>query len=157
MLHFAATVGMLTMALLSVFVRTRSASRPVTVRGILLPPLGMSTGFIMFLFPFTHIPWSWAIAAWLAGALLFSLPLIAGTRFETSGDQVYVRKSKSFAVILLVLLSLRLLLHSYVERYVSLPQTGALFFMLAFGMILPWRLAMLYRYRKLTKGMEQRP
>ncbi|MGW9129179.1 CcdC protein domain-containing protein, partial [Paenibacillus chitinolyticus] len=30
-------------------------------------------------------------------------------------------------------------------------QTGGLFFLLAFGMLVPWRIAMLYMYRQLTK------
>jgi membrane protein CcdC involved in cytochrome C biogenesis len=34
----------------------------------------------------------------------------------------------------------------------SIQQTAALFFVLAFGMILRWRMSMLFAYRRLTDG-----
>ena len=48
------------MALMALFLRIRSTKRPVTVKGIIMPPLGMSTGFLMFLHPSTHFPFWWA-------------------------------------------------------------------------------------------------
>jgi len=64
-----------------------------------------------------------------------------------------LKRSLSFVVILLVLLSVRLLLHGYVEQYISIPQTAGLFFTLAFGMILPWRAGMYLRYRRLRRSL----
>ena len=44
-LQIGATVGMLVMALLAIFIRMKASHRPVTIRKIIIPPLGMSTGF----------------------------------------------------------------------------------------------------------------
>lgn len=150
-LHTTATIGAFGMAIMAIFIRLRAGNKPVTVKKILIPPLGMSTGFLMFVLPATRISWSWAAAAFLAGACVFAIPLILGTRFHVVNGQIYVKRSKSFVFILLGLLVLRLLLHNYIEQFISIPQTGGVFFVLAFGMILPWRLAMLAKYRKLAQ------
>lgn len=148
-MHVATTVGAMMMALLVIFIRLRASARPTTARKIMIPPLGMSTGFLMFLFPQMQIPLLWASVAFLTGVVLFSYPLIRTSKFHVVEGKIYLKRSRSFVFILLGLLALRLLLHGYVEQYVSISQTGAVFFILAFGMILPWRLAMLYQYRKL--------
>lgn len=148
-MHAATTLGTLAMALLAIFVRTRASRRPATAAKIIMPPLGMSTGFLMFVVPATRIPVLWGVAAFLAGAVLFSYPLIRSSKLEISAGQIYVQKSKQFIFVLLGLLLIRLALHSYIEEYISIPQTGALFFILAFGMLLPWRIAMFLRFRKL--------
>ncbi|MEB3100727.1 CcdC family protein [Ferviditalea candida] len=148
-MQIATTVGAMMMALLVIFVRLRASARPTTARKIMIPPIAMSTGFLMFLSPQTHIPLLWALVAFLTGVVLFSYPLIKTSKFHIVDGKVYLKRSKSFIFILLGLLVLRMLLHGYVEHYVSIPQTGAIFFILAFGMILPWRLAMLYQYLKL--------
>ena len=38
------------------------------------------------------------------------------------------------------------------DTVVNIEQTGALFFVLAFGMILRWRMRMFFEYRRLTGG-----
>jgi len=43
--------------------RIRETSRPITAPKIVIPPLGMSTGFIMFAYPPARIPLSWALCA----------------------------------------------------------------------------------------------
>jgi len=144
-------------ALLVIGVRLKAANRPTSERKIIIPPLGMSTGFAMFLFPFMRVPLLWGIAAFLTGAAFFSYPLIRTSRFEARDGQIYLKRSKAFIAILLVLLVIRLILHDYVEQFVSLPQTGALFFLLAFGMLLPWRIAMLLGYRKIQRSIQVDP
>jgi membrane protein CcdC involved in cytochrome C biogenesis len=52
-------------------------------------------------------------------------------------------------------LALRVGLHDYVSRYLSLTQTAGAFFILAFGMIVPWRISMWVQYRKLRDGLNQ--
>ena len=130
--------------------RFRETRSPVTVRKIVVPPLGMSTGFFMFLFPEMRIPWSWALGAFLAGALLLAVPLARTSTLERQGDVVMMRRSSGFLVILLGLLALRLVLHDYVGHLLPPRQTGALFFVLAFGMTLRWRLGMLRSYRAMA-------
>ena len=131
--------------------RVRETQTPVTAKKLLIPPLAMSTGFFMFLAPQMRIPLSWAACAFAAGALLFSYPLIHTSRMVRHGDVILMKRSRAFLVILLGLFAVRLLARQYVEHYVSITQTGALFFILAFGMLLPWRLAMFASYRGLQR------
>jgi membrane protein CcdC involved in cytochrome C biogenesis len=130
--------------------RVRESRTPVTARKILIPPLGMSTGLFMFVVPATRIPWTWGLAAFLAGVVFFSYPLIHTSELTRVGGDVMMRRSRAFLWILLGLLALRVALRTYVESLISPMQTGSLFFLLAFGMILPWRLAMYRRYRALV-------
>lgn len=150
-LNVLSTVGFICMALLVLFIRSRAAKKPASVKKILMPPLGMSTGFFMFVIPETHIPLSYAFVALLTG-LLFTLPLIRTTRMETVGEDVYVKPSKAFSLILLGLLVIRIALHEYVQHYISVMQTASVFFILAFGMIAPWRIAMYFQYRRIEKS-----
>jgi membrane protein CcdC involved in cytochrome C biogenesis len=143
------TVGALVMAVATLFIRLKASRRPVTIKGIIIPPLGMSTGFLMFVVPDMHISYLWALTAFVVGALLFSYPLIRSTHFETIDGQVYAKRSRGFAYILIGLLVVRLVLHGVVEQYITVLQTGSVFFLLAFGMILRWRLYMLKAYHKI--------
>lgn len=152
-LQLITSIGAVSMALMVIFVRMRAQKKPTSVKKILIPPLGMSTGFLMFVAPQTHIPWSYVLIAFLVG-LAFAYPLIRTSHFEINAGDVYLKRSRAFPLILLSLLVIRVALHSYVEAYISLPQTGAVFFILAFGMILPWRLVMYSRYRKVAQSLQ---
>jgi len=44
----------------------------------------------------------------------------------------------------------RYLARGYFDRFLSLEQTGAIFYLLAFGMILRWRAKLFLAYRALT-------
>lgn len=134
-----------------IIIRIRAGKRPTTLKKIVIPPLGMATGFIMFAVPVTHIPWLWGLAAFGTGLLIFSFPLIVTTSMEKVNSDIFVRRSKAFIAIMLVLFLLRLSLHSVVEQYMTIPQTGAIFYLLAFGMIVPWRFAMVGDYLRLRK------
>ena len=129
--------------------RIRETMGPVSLPKIIMPPLGMSTGFCMFFAPAARVPWSWALGAFLAGAFVFSYPLARTSTLTRSGDVILMRRSKAFLLILLGLVVVRIALRAYVERFMSPLQTGALFFVLAFGMILRWRLAMLFQFLRL--------
>jgi membrane protein CcdC involved in cytochrome C biogenesis len=132
--------------------RIRETRTPVTAKKIVIPPLAMSTGFLMFVRPEMRIPLPLAIGAFLAGALLLSIPLSRTSSLEWQGDVVMMRRSNGFLLILLALLAVRLLLHDYIGHLLPPAQTAALFFVLAFGMILRWRVGMYLRYRQLTAG-----
>ncbi|GIP49993.1 hypothetical protein D3C76_167220 [compost metagenome] len=148
------TFGAMAMAVAVLFIRLKASRRPVTVKKIVIPPLGMTTGLIMFVVPETHIPFLWGVIAFAFGWLLFSYPLIRTTKFEKIDDEIYAERSRSFILILVGLLVVRLLLHEVVEQYVSVMQTGALFFLLAYGMIIRWRLFMFKQYRVMTENIE---
>jgi membrane protein CcdC involved in cytochrome C biogenesis len=134
-----------------IILRIRAGKQPTSLRKIIIPPLGMATGFVMFAFSATHIPWVWGLSSFLTGMLIFAFPLIVTTRLERVESEIYVRRSKAFIFIMLTLFIIRLSLHSVVEQYMSIPQTGAIFYLLAFGMIIPWRVAMLNDYMRLQK------
>ena len=53
--------------------RVRESRRPVSLRSLIIPPLGMSTGFSMFVVPAFRIPWTWGLAAFVLGALVFAI------------------------------------------------------------------------------------
>src|SRR6186997_2789792 len=127
--------------------RMRETRVPVTARSILIPPLGMSTGLFMFISPLTWIPWSWAVVALATGALVFSWPVVRSSRLEARDGHIYLQRSPWFLVILLGLLAVRLLLHDYIGHLISPLQTAAVFFLLAFGMIVRWRLGMYRDFR----------
>lgn len=50
--------------------RIREGRTAVTVRKIIIPPLGMATGFSMFFVPQFRVPLLWAAVAFLIGAIL---------------------------------------------------------------------------------------
>ncbi len=156
-LQIGSTVGLLVIALTAILVRSRTNHRPVNVKKILIPPLGMSTGFFMFVVPDFRVSWLWALGAFIVGWFIFSYPLIRGTRFEHNGTDVVVQRSKSFLFILIGLLMIRLLLHRFIEHYITIPQTAGVFFILAFGTLLHWRLDMFRKYRKITAAVDSEP
>ncbi len=132
--------------------RAREARRTVTLRSILIPPLGMATGFSMFAVPATRVPVTWALAALVIGAGLFAIPLIRTSRLVRREADIVVERSRAFAVILLVLVGVRFGLREWIEQYVTSLQTGALFYLLAFGAVVRWRLTMLRDFRRLTQA-----
>jgi membrane protein CcdC involved in cytochrome C biogenesis len=130
--------------------RFREVSRPVTARRIVIPPLGMSTGFSMFAYAPFRVPVSWALISFAFGALVFSYPLIKTSKLVRQGDVVMLRRSPMFLWILLGLVAVRLLLRGYIGQYIDPQQTAGLFFVLAFGMIVVWRSNMFVEYRKVS-------
>jgi membrane protein CcdC involved in cytochrome C biogenesis len=132
--------------------RVAEQQRPVTERSILIPPLGMSTGFAMFLVPIFRVPWSWALGAFLVGFFVLSIPLVRTSRLTRVGDAIMLHRSRAFLAVLVGLVVLRLALRGYVEHLVSHTQTAGLFFILAFGMIVRWRAGMYLEYRRLVEG-----
>jgi membrane protein CcdC involved in cytochrome C biogenesis len=130
--------------------RVQEGRTAVTVKKILIPPLGMATGFCMFIAPPFRIPWLWAACAFLLGATALAYPLLRTSRLVRAGDAIMMQRSNAFFLVVAVLAVIRIAAHTYIDRYVSVPQTGGLFFVLAFGMILHWRLRMYFEYRHLT-------
>ena len=132
--------------------RVREARGPVSLKKIVIPPLGMATGFSMFLVPAFRIPWTWALGAFLAGAVVLAYPLIRTSKLVRQGDVVLMQRSSAFFTVILVLAAIRLLARGYFDSFLTVEQTGGLFFVLAFGMILRWRVRMLLEYREVTAG-----
>jgi membrane protein CcdC involved in cytochrome C biogenesis len=137
-------------ALAVVVWRVREGKTAVTLKKILIPPLGMATGFSMFLVPAFRVPFSWAAVAFLVGAIALAYPLLLTSRLERDGETIMMRRSGAFFTVVIVLAAIRFLARDYLDRVLSIEQTGGLFFILAFGMILRWRMSMFFEYRTLT-------
>jgi membrane protein CcdC involved in cytochrome C biogenesis len=129
--------------------RVREGRTAVSVRKIVIPPLGMATGFSMFIVPAFRIPWVWGLAAFLIGSVLLAYPLLKTSRLIQQGDAIMMQRSTAFFSVILVLAAVRILARGYFDTLLTVEQSGALFFVLAFGMIVRWRLNMLREYRKL--------
>jgi len=130
--------------------RIREGRTAVTMRKILIPPMGMATGFCMFIVPVFRVPWTWGIGAFLLGAVALAYPLLKTSRLHREGDTVMMKRSGAFFAVVIVLAAIRLLARSYLDTVLTIEQTGALFFVLAFGMILRWRMNMYFEYRALV-------
>lgn len=130
--------------------RVREGRTAVTERKLLIPPAGMATGFSMFVMPMFRIPWSWALGAFLVGAILLAFPLLKTSRLERVGDLIMMKRSGAFFTVVIFLAAIRYLARGYFDSLLTIEQTGGLFFILAFGMILRWRITMYMQYRALT-------
>lgn len=130
--------------------RVREARAAISMRKIVIPPMGMATGFSMFLIPAFRIPWSWAGVALLTGAIALAYPLLRTSRLVRQGGSIMMQRSNAFFAVVLVLAAVRILAHGYFETLLTLQQTAGLFFLLAFGMILRWRARMYIEYRRLV-------
>ena len=139
----------------AVFVwRIREGRTAVTIRKILIPPLGMATGFSMFLIPAFRIPWAWAGLAFAIGAVALAWPLLLTTRLERQGESIMMKRSSAFLVVILVLAAIRFAARGYFNTILTGQQTAGVFFILAFGMIVIWRAKMLMDFRRLTADFE---
>ena len=132
--------------------RLRETRRAISLRKIVIPPLGMATGFCMFFVPAFRIPWLWAAMAFLAGAVALAYPLLLTTRLVRQGSAVMMQRSNAFLAVILVLAAVRFFARGYLDTVLTAPKTAALFFVLAFGMILRWRTQMLLDFRKLASA-----
>ncbi len=130
--------------------RINEGRSAVTIRKIIIPPMGMATGFCMFFAPQFRVPLLWAAIAFLAGALLLAYPLLITSRLEREGEAIMMRRSSAFFAVVIGLAAIRYFARGYFDSILTIQQTAGLFFILAFGMILRWRLRMLSQYRALT-------
>lgn len=149
----ASTIIAAIMATGMIFVRLRAAKQPASVKKIILPPFFMSTGALMFVFPMFRVQWSQVFEALIIG-VIFSFFLIRTSKFEVRDREIYLKPSKAFIFILFGLLILRVVFKLIIGQHVSFGETSGMFFLLAFGMIITWRLAMLRQYLHLEKNIE---
>ena len=130
--------------------RVRESRTAVSARKIIIPPLGMATGFMMFVVPAFRVPWNWAGIAFLCGAVGLAYPLLRTSRLVREGDRVMAQRSHAFFAVIILLAGIRVAARGYLDTVLSVQQTAALFFILAFGMILRWRAHMFLQYRALV-------
>nr|WP_236702472.1 cytochrome c biogenesis protein CcdC [Alkalicoccobacillus plakortidis] len=140
----------------ALIIRMKAAKRPTSARRIMIPPLAMSTGALMFLYEPTRPPLFYVIEAVVVG-FIFSLILIYTSKFEIRDGDIYLKRSKAFAYILVILLLVRIVFRLVVGQNIDPAELSGMFFILAFSMLLPWRIAMLRRYAKLKQNLNQYP
>lgn len=141
------------MATTMIIVRARVARKPTSAKKIILPPIMMSTGALMFIFPAFRVETIQIIEAILLG-IIFSIFLIKSTKFEIRNGEIYLIPSKLFIFILFGLLIVRLIIKLIIGSIISFGETSGLFFLLAFGMMITWRVAMLYKYQQLKNKLD---
>jgi len=146
------SVGAIFMAVFVMFVRLRSQKKPVNERKIIIPPIAMSTGALMFIFEEFRVAPIQIIEASALG-IVFSLVLIATSKFEVRDHDIYMKRSKAFVFILVGLLIIRIILKLIFSNSLDVGELGGMFFILAWSMIIPWRLAMLVQFKKLKKAV----
>lgn len=144
------------MAILAIFIRLKAAEKPATARKIILPPVFMSTGSLMFLFPMFRVTPLEIIEAVSVG-MIFSILLIKTSQFEVRDNEIYLKRSKAFIFILFGLLILRVILKFFLSNTIDIGELGGMFYLLALGMIIPWRIAMFISFKKLQNKHIQTP
>ena len=133
--------------------RLREVRTAVSVRKIVIPPMGMATGFCMFFIPAFRIPLAWAGAAFLIGYVALAWPLVLTTRLIRLENAVMMKRSSAFLVVIFALAAIRFLARGYFDTILTVQQSAGLFFVLAFGMILRWRTKLLIDFRKITADL----
>ncbi|PRO64457.1 CcdC family protein [Alkalicoccus urumqiensis] len=141
------------MAVAALIIRMKSMKKPATARKILIPPFAMSTGFLMFLYPpVQDITWLQVGEALAVGAL-FSVILIKTSSFEIRSGDIYMKRSRIFPFILIGLLAVRIVFKLIFGIYFEYEVLAGMFFLLAFGMLLPWRIAMFVKFKKMENKL----
>ena len=138
------------MGTLAAIIRSKAVKRPVSVKTIVLPPLFMSTGALMFIFEEFRIT-PLQVAEALVVGFLFSIILIKTTHFEVRDNDIYMKRSKAFIFLLFGLLVVRLIGKLVLSSTIDVGELGGMFWVLAFGMIIPWRIAMLLKFQALQR------
>ncbi|MDF2946086.1 MAG: hypothetical protein K0S51_765 [Bacillales bacterium] len=128
-------------------VRVRSSKKPATIKKIVLPPLFMSTGSLMYLSPIFRMSLLEMVEATLIG-IIFGLILNKITRFEIRNGEIYLKRTKSFFLILVALIIVRLILKYFLGATIDYGQLSGMFFWLAFSMIVTWRVTMFIKFKK---------
>ncbi|WP_409292460.1 CcdC family protein [Peribacillus sp. SCS-37] len=147
MMIYLSSIFAALMASMVIFIRLKAAKRPVSAKKIILPPIFMSTGALMFIFPEFRVTASECLEAVTVG-LLFSILLIKTSTFEIRENHIYLKRSKAFVFILIGLLIIRIAAKFILSATIDLGQLSGMFWILAFGMIVPWRIAMYFQYKK---------
>lgn len=150
-LIFSIVVAFL-MGAVVIVIRMKAQKFPVNEKKIILPPFFMATGALMYVIPYFRLTGIEILESFVLG-VLFSTVLIWTSRFEVKGSEIYMKRSKAFPIILISLLVIRTVIKIFISNEIDLGEIAGMFFLLAFCMIVPWRLAMYYKYKKVKKSI----
>ena len=137
-----------------IIVRMKAQQFPVNEKKIILPPFFMATGALMYVVPYFRLTGTEILECIIMG-LLFSTILIWTSRFETQGSEIYMKRSKAFPIILISLLLIRTVIKIFISNQIDPGEIAGMLFLLAFCMIVPWRIAMLYKFKKVKSNLIQ--
>lgn len=137
-----------------IVVRMKAQNYPTNVKKIVLPPFFMSTGALMYVIPYFRLSPIEILEAVVVG-MFFSLFLIYTSNFVVQNNQIYMKRSKLFPLILVSLLIIRSVMKFYLSSTIHPGELAGMFFLLAFSMIVPWRIAMYFKFKKLEKTLSQ--
>lgn len=146
------SIGAIFMAIFAMFIRMKAAKKPATAKKILLPPLFMSTGALMYVFPEFRLTPLEIIESVIVG-MLFSILLIKTSKFEIKEQAIYLKRSRAFLFILISLVVVRMVAKLVLSLSIDYGQLSGMFFLLAFSMIVPWRIAMYRSFQKLNQEL----
>lgn len=151
----ASVVVSLSMVVIVNWVRLRNTKKPAVAVKIILPPLFMATGASMFILPMFRPTLPDLISSVVMG-MLFSIILIKTSKFEIRDNQIYLLRSKLFLIALIGLVTLRMIGKIILAETIQIDpaQMSGIFFILAFSMILPWRISMYIGFRKLKRQLD---
>ncbi|PTI16307.1 CcdC family protein [Staphylococcus warneri] len=135
-----------------IVIRMKAQKFPVNEKKIILPPFFMATGALMYVIPYFRLTGIEILESFVLG-VLFSTVLIWTSRFEVKGSEIYMKRSKAFPIILISLLVIRTVIKIFISNEIDPGEIAGMFFLLAFCMIVPWRLAMYYKYKKVKKSI----
>jgi membrane protein CcdC involved in cytochrome C biogenesis len=152
-LAIASSIIAVMMACLVLFVRIRANKKPISAKKIILPPIFMSTGAMMFLHPMFHVSPVQILEAISVGCV-FSILLIKTSSFEVKNNNIYLKRSKAFIYILVTLLIIRIVTKTVLSSTIDFGELSGMFWLLAFGMIVPWRTAMFFKFIKIQNEMK---
>lgn len=150
LLIIISSIVALCMATFMIYLRVKVSESPTNRTRILLPPLFMSSGALMFVFPYFRISFMEVMEALVLG-LFFSVFLIRSTTFTLKNNDIYLIPSRAFIFILFGLLFIRIIIKLLIGSSISFGETSGMFYLLGFFMIVSWRIAMLVKYNKLAK------
>ncbi|MGE6517000.1 CcdC family protein [Lysinibacillus sphaericus] len=131
-------------------IRMRASKKPTNEKKIIIPPIAMSSGAFMFLFEQFRVPPMQVLEAAAVG-MVFSTILIATSKFEVKGHDIYLKRSKAFVFILMGLLIFRVVAKIILSNAIDVGELAGMFWILAFAMLVPWRIAMLLQFIKIKK------
>lgn len=137
-----------------IIVRMKAQQFPVNEKKIILPPFFMATGALMYVVPYFRLTGTEILECIIMG-VLFSTILIWTSRFEIQGSEIYMKRSKAFPIILISLLLIRTVIKIFISNQIDPGEIAGMFFLLAFCMIVPWRIAMLYKFKKVKSNLIQ--
>ncbi len=148
------TVLALCMAVFWNIYRVKETAKPVTLKKIILPPLFMSSGALMYVVPVFRLSYEEILEAMILG-LICSIFLIKTSKFEIKDNRIYLQRSKAFLIVILTLFVVRTGIKVLLSSTIDYGALSGMFFLVAFVMIVSWRIAMLIGYKKMEKELQE--